>query len=288
MEKNKIDNLELKLQNLIAYKRQKDIPILMYHRIIETEEEKGHYDTYVTKENFEKQIQYLVENNYNIITFEDIEKIGYVNRFDKDKKYIIITFDDGYKDNYENMFPIIKKYNVKVVIFLVTDLKYNKWDAEAKNREKEKIFELMNLDEIKEIYDSGLVEFGNHTTTHLDMPKYNEIELKEDLLLSTQKIEKVIEKKVISFAYPWGNNNETCRKAAKEIGYKFAVSTETGSSCFSDDLYEIKRIAIFSKDNMKKFRKKVSGSYTFEKEKKKKWKLIRNGIRRKIGLKIKE
>lgn len=282
---NKEDINEKYLQNKIAYLRQKDIPVLMYHRVINSSSEAGTYDTYVTKENFDKQMKYLKENDYEIITFKEMDKINYKNRFDK--KYVIITFDDGYKDNYINAVPILKKYGIKVVLFYVTDLNFNRWDVEVKTREKEKRFELMTYDEIKEIYDMGLLEIGGHTTCHLDMPNFTYDYLKKDLEEANKKLEKITNEKIISFAYPWGNNNEICRKVVSDMGYKYAVSVETGTSCFSDDLYEIQRVGIYSTDDMAKFIKKASGNYPFMRENRANRKKFRNKLRKLFGLKTK-
>lgn len=284
-EINKEENLEKLLQHKIAYKKQKDLPVLMYHRVINDNKYAGVYDTHVTLENFEKQMKYIKDNGYETITFEDIANGEYKNRFNK--KYVIITFDDGYKDNLKNALPILKKYNLKAVLFYVTDETYNKWDTDVENRPKEKKFELMNLEEIKELYSSGLIEIGGHTTTHLDMPLIEREALKKDLEESRDKIEEITGKKPVSFAYPWGRNNETCRKVVEEVGYKFAVSTESGSSCFSDNLFEIVRVGIYSKDDINKFEQKISGNYPFMRENRAKMKKFRNKLRKMVGLKTK-
>lgn len=280
-------DIEKELQRKIAYKHQRDIPVLMYHRVITAEEEKGTYDTYVTKENFEKQMRYIKENGYEVINFYDIENGEFKRRFDENKKYVIITFDDGYKDNLINALPILKKFNLKAVLFFITDISYNKWDIDVENRPKEKDFKLMNLEEIKEFYASGLIEIGGHTTSHLDMPTIDDYILKKDLEISKKKIEKITGKKAISFAYPWGRNNEKSRKLVKDVGYQFAVSTESGSPCFSDNLFEIQRVGIYSKDDMEKFKKKLSGNYPFMRENRAKLKKIRNKLRKIVGLKTK-
>lgn len=280
-------DIEKELQRKISYKYQRDIPVLMYHRVITSEEEKGVYDTYVTKENFEKQMKYIKENGYETINFYDIENGEFKRRFDENKKYVIITFDDGYKDNLINALPILKKFSLKAVLFFITDISYNKWDTDVENRPKEKDFKLMNLEEIKEFYASGLIEIGGHTTSHLDMPTIDDYILKKDLEISKKKIEKITGKKAISFAYPWGRNNEKSRKVVKDIGYQFAVSTESGSPCFSDNLFEIQRVGIYSKDDMEKFKKKLSGNYPFMRENRAKLKKIRNRLRKMLGLKTK-
>ena len=103
-----------------------EIPVLMYHRIIERKEEEGIYQTYVYKKELIKQFDLLKEKNIKLITFTDIEN----GILEKDGKYAILTFDDGYLDNYTILFPLLKKYNFKAVIYPVTDLDYNIWDSE--------------------------------------------------------------------------------------------------------------------------------------------------------------
>lgn len=279
-EKNKIEEI---FQKKIAYTRKNDIPILLYHRIIETEEEKGHYGTFVTKDAFESQMKYLKENRYEPIFFKDIKNGEYKNRFGK--KNIIITFDDGYKDNYLLALPILKKYKFKMVLFPVTDCSYNEWDVKVTGRTKEKKFSLMIKKEIEELLETGLIEIGRHTSVHLDMPTIREEILEQDLIISKNKLEELTKEELVVFAYPWGNNDEKSRNLVKKLGYKFAVATESGTACFSDDLYEIQRIAIYSKDDIEKFKEKVSGNYLFKKEKRREMKRKRDEIRRILKIK---
>ena len=57
---------------------------------------------------------------------------------------------------------------------------------------------------------------------------------------------------------------------AREAGYTFTVSTDSGSVCLSDDLYQIRRIAIFPNTNLFSFKRKVAGNYNFKKMKREK------------------
>ena len=67
---------------------------------------------------------------------------------------------------------------------------------------------------------------------------------------------------------------------AKKSRYIFALATDSGSVCLSDDLYQIRRIAIFPNTNLFSFKRKVAGNYNFikikreEKNRSKKWKNI--------------
>ena len=161
---------------IFEYFFKKEIPVLMYHRLINNKDEIGKNTIYLNVDEFEKQLKYLKDNNYITITFKDLYKIPKEER--KNKKYIILTFDDGYKDNYNLLFPLLKKYNMKAVIYMVSDEIYNKWDVEASG---EKRFDLMSKNEMLEMYKSGLVEFGGHTLHHPKLDTLTEEEQKYEI-----------------------------------------------------------------------------------------------------------
>lgn len=242
-------------------KINKEIPILMYHQFVK-EKKDTKIETYVTAKQFEKHLKILKFLGYETITFRDLNKIGLENRFHK--KYIIITVDDGYKNNCEIMFPLLKKYNMKAVIYLVSDLKYNKWDVDKYSEEK---LELMNDCEIKEMINSGLIEFGGHTMHHVSFYETNLLETEKEIKMNKEKLEKKYNIKLTSFAYPYGHITEESKKIVKECGYTFAVSTDTGTGIIENDLYDIRRTAI-DKTSILNFLRKISQKYSIYKGKK--------------------
>ena len=258
---NIVENIEKIYQREIVKKWKYEMPVIMYHRVIKDESEKGVHGTYVTVKQFEEQMNYLKKKGYETVTFKDMLNNGYKKRFDKDKKWIMLTFDDGYKDNYENAFPILKKYNFKGIVYILDGIEYNKWDVDNLGN-PEKKFTLMNQDELLEMQNYG-IEFGGHTSSH---PKLAELKLecaKIEISNSKDNIEKIIGKELLSFAYPYGSLNESVKKLPQESKYRFAVATDSGSVVFSDDLFEIRRIGIFPTNNIFNFKRKVSGRYNF-------------------------
>lgn len=260
-----VENIEKVYQREIIKKKKYEMPVIMYHRVIKDESEKGVHGTYVTVKQFEEQMKYLKEKGYETITFKDLLNNRYKQRFDKDKKWIMLTFDDGYKDNYENAFPILKKYQFKGIIYLLDGIEYNKWDVDNPGN-PEKRFTLMNQEEILEMQNYG-IEFGGHTSTHPRLAELSTEQVKSEIINSKSNIEKIIGKELLSFAYPYGSLNEEVKRISQEAGYKFAVATDSGSIVFSDDLYEIRRIGIFPTNNLFNFKRKVSGKYNFIKVK---------------------
>lgn len=257
-----VDRIEKIYSKQYVLKKKYEIPIIMYHRVIRgEEEEKGVHGTYIEENIFRQHMQYLKDKGYETITFEDLSDNNYKKRFNKDKKLIILTFDDGYKDNYKIAFPILKEFGFKAVIYLLGELKYNKWDVEN-GFTPEKVFHLMNDQEILEMQDYG-IEFGGHSMTHSKMGDLNPKLAKKEIINSKEIIEKRLGKKLTSFAYPYGHRSEIVKNFVKEAGYEFAVTTDNGDVSFQEDLFDIRRIAIFPTNGKFSFKRKVTGKYNF-------------------------
>ena len=264
--KHIVDKIEKKYFSLYVDKKKYEVPVVMYHRVINNSENEGIYGTYIYENIFRQHMQYLKDNNFDVITFEDLNKIGWRNRFQRNKKYIMITFDDGYVDNYNLAFPILKEFGFKATIFLMGESTYNEWDVNAGGEKK---FELMDKFMIKEMQDYG-IEFGAHTFNHPKLNKLSEEGIRHQIVDVKKPLEEKIEKEIITFAYPYGILNDYAKKMAREAGYTFTVSTDSGSVCLSDDLYQIRRIAIFPNTNLFSFKRKVAGNYNFKKIKREK------------------
>ncbi|MGL4976823.1 MAG: polysaccharide deacetylase family protein [Cetobacterium sp.] len=235
--------------------RFRDIPILMYHQFVEDKKDGGKIKLFVTKKTFEMHLRILKILGYETITFKDLDRIGLENR--REKKYIIITVDDGYKDNYKILYPLLKKYNMKAVIYFVTGSDYNSWTVES---DGEKKFHLMDKKEVLELHESGLIEFGGHTLSHPSMVTLNDDELEKEIVQNKKDIESIIGEEIISFAYPYGHNSKRVQKAVKKAGYKYSVSTDSGTGIIDENLFDIRRTAI-DKTSLLDFIRKISRKY---------------------------
>jgi len=163
--------------------RENRPPIIMYHLIDQPQPANTYL--YVTPDKFDTDMAYLKNNGYNTIFSEDIGQ--------EQAKNVMITFDDGYEDNYTNAFPILEKYGAKATIFLITD------DIGTSG--------MLSADEIKQMSDSGLVEFGSHTKTHSDLTKLSESDIQNEFAISKQAIQDITGKTVTAVSYPQGYAN---------------------------------------------------------------------------------
>ena len=88
----------------------------MYHYVNNEEPLKSRLG--VSPESFERQMRFLRERKYNIVSLEELTDLI------KNKKKIppmtvAVTFDDGYLDNILHAYPVLKKYDIPAAIFVV-------------------------------------------------------------------------------------------------------------------------------------------------------------------------
>lgn len=235
------------------------IPVLMYHKIPDQKINSKH-KIFITKNDFEKQLQFFKSRGLQPITFKDYDDFRTGKKALKDfpEKPIFLTFDDAYLDNYTNAFPLLKKYGFKGVIYTLADssITDNRWDV----AEGEPIEPLMNNKLKLEMKNYG-IEFGSHSNTH---PKLTEISIDEvtrEISDSKKILEKNLETSVLSFAYPYGKCNECIKELAKQVGYKYAVATDSGGMTIEDDQFQIYRVNVFPNESYFSLYKKTSSWY---------------------------
>lgn len=119
-----------------------------------------------------------------------------------EQKQVAITFDAAWgADKTQQIVDVLKQYNVSATFFLV-----GFWVDEYP-------------EEVKMISDAGL-EIGTHSENHPDMTKLDEETMKQELVSSVEKIEKLTNKKVELFRAPFGSYNDTLLEQAETLGLK--------------------------------------------------------------------
>jgi peptidoglycan/xylan/chitin deacetylase (PgdA/CDA1 family) len=214
---------------------QKQAPILVYHSI---DEFPGHglKGLYVTPENFEKQMNYLKEHGFTLLTFERWQEQQKVN------KPIFITFDDGYKNNLK-AFSIFNKLKDKnftpaATIFTISDF------IGRPNR--------LTASDLRLLADSDYYSIQSHTATHPDLTKIQDYEYQ--LKTSKEKIEKITKKPVIALSYPFGSyNNRVVIETKKYYQFGLTDSANPKSAGIDNENYLLPRTYIYYTTTLKEF-----------------------------------
>lgn len=222
------------------------IPIITYHSIRDDNEEANEY--VVSCEKFDDMVRSLSESNFTFLDLKDVEDIVY-GRKALPENPVMITLDDGYADNYTNVFPILKKYKVKASIFII---------GSYVGRQG-----FLTFDQIQEMAESGLVDFGSHTynlhdlfqdgankgKTWLSVKREDESredylkKITDDLIWNNTVIYERTSVFPTAISYPGAMVNDDVKKAAKDAGLKigFVGADKTASKVGNLDPYEIKR-----------------------------------------------
>lgn len=262
---NIVNRLEEIYQSEYVYQKQYEIPVVMYHRVISENDERGQHGLYVTEKQFEGHLRLLRKRGIETLFFSDLEKKGVVSRLDQGKRFIIITCDDGYSDNYNKMFPLLKKYGIKTTIYQVTGRDHNSWDVEESG---ETVFPLMNKRQVLEMSESGLVEFGGHTRTHPRLSKLDWQSAIDEVVGNRQDLEQITGTAPVSFAYPYGDLSAKTKEIVANAGYSYAVATDSGPLAMHKDILQIRRISIFPGTTNRGFWRKIKGNNEFRYAKK--------------------
>ena len=228
-----------------------DVPIIMYHSILKDPSRSNKYT--VTPAVLEEDLKYIKDKGYTTVTIADL--ISYV--YDDSplpEKPIVLTFDDGHYNNYGYLFPLLEKYDMKAVISIVgsyTD-KFSETDEANLN------YSYLRWKDIKELMDTGRIEFQNHTyNLHSNTGKrigtkkikgetdehYKSI-LKDDILKLQQEFEGNTNYTPKCFTYAFGGISNASLDIIKELGFKASLSCEQGINKLTknpNSLYLLKR-----------------------------------------------
>lgn len=235
------------------------IPILMYHKI-PAAEIKSQHKIYVTKNNFEKHLQFFKKQGFQTLTFADLE---HYRQGQKDfrhfpKKPLILTFDDGYKDNLENASPLLKKYNFKAQLFLLADPQINQniWDKSDTEPAHEIIAGSERLQ-----WKNSAFEIGSHGFSHQKITSLNDTEALNELVNSKKCLEKEFGTNVNVYAFTYGSSSKKAAELAEKAGYGYAVNTDSGGLNIEEAPYSIFRVNIFPNETRWSLFKKTSTWY---------------------------
>ncbi|MFM5172847.1 polysaccharide deacetylase family protein [Aeromonas veronii] len=259
-----VSGLETIYQDAVVETLRREMPVIMYHRFIEQDSEKGVHGTWMPITMFEKHLRLMKCLGYETLTFRDLADKGFIHRLQYGKKYLMITADDGYQDNLTRMLPLLEKYGYKAVVYVVTGEGYNRWDVEHPTNPDTKV-SLMSGEQVKALAASGHVEIGGHTLTHPRLSKLTPEQQAHEIQENKRQLEALLGHPLLSFAYPYGDMNESAKEQAITAGYRFAVATNSGPKAMHQDPFQIRRIAIFPRTDVFGLWRKIRGNYVFRK-----------------------
>ena len=225
----------------------------------------------VSERSFRSQLDLLKSEGWTTACVRDLTKADTLPL-----RTVVITFDDGFENNFEHSFRHLNEYGMKATWFVVTmDIgKQSGWhDKDASSRQ------MLRDEQLKEMTAKGM-EIAAHTRSHARLPELDARSITDEIEGSKKDLEDILGLTVDSFAYPYGLFNDNCVEAVRKAGYKVACTTQTGWFGSETDLLRVRRVGIFSDDNLSAFARKVAFADHMP------WKQVVGYITSRVGVKL--
>ncbi len=205
------------------------VPILMYHYIeyVQDKNDKMRISLDITPFTLEQQVKTLKDAGYTFMSNAELADV-LDGKMPLPNKPILLTFDDGYRDFYTDAYPILKKYNARATEYIITGY------LDRPNH--------LLTTQLQELAKDGLVEIGAHTVDHAWLKGGTLANVSNEVFQSKVVLQQLINKPVVSFAYPYGAFDEQAIKVVKEAGFRTAVSTMPGIDQLQDNRYFLYRL----------------------------------------------
>ncbi len=227
--------------------------IVMYHGFT-SEEKPSEYVIDIA--DFEKDIIFFKENGFNFVFASEVADF-LDGKTVLPKKPVMLTFDDGYLNNYTEAFPVLKKHGVKAVISPIMYF----CEADSTVSQRSSAYSNINISEIKEMHNSGLVEFQNHSynlhsinlkrrgsskSKNESSDQYRTI-FYEDTINAHLSLKKLTGNSPKVYVYPFGEISSESKSVLWCMGYKTALGCAEGFNNLYPSPYKIHILKRFNR-----------------------------------------
>lgn len=174
--------------------------------------------------------------------------------------YAVVTFDDGFMTAVENAVPELVARNIPMTFFIPAGLlgTIPQWTEFGPDGVSEEIIATAQC--LREL-PSDLISIGSHTMTHAWLPSLSDNEAKFEVAGSRTELEKLLDRKIKLFSFPYGASNGRLIELCREAGYE-RVFTILPTPAFTDPKeFVTGRIAVNPTDWELEFRLKILGAY---------------------------
>jgi peptidoglycan/xylan/chitin deacetylase (PgdA/CDA1 family) len=175
-------------------------------------------------------------------------------RLSAGERYAAVTFDDAYQSVLQNAVPELASKKIPATIFVIAGIigRSPGWDGYQEDT--------MTFDQLKSL-PTDLITIGSHTVTHPALPSIPELKAKEELINSRLMLEKLFDRKIRLFSFPYGLFDEKMFAWCKEAGYD-RIFTTLPFWAFKDEAeFATGRVSVEPSDWPIEFYLKLHGAY---------------------------
>lgn len=164
---------------------------------------------------------------------------------------VVLTFDDGFADMFANAFPVLEERQLPFTLYVTT----NPIETGSPLSDRPNSAPL-SWDQVRRMAESGLMTLGAHTHRHADLRHCELDEIKRDLALSDDLIERRTGVIPRHFAYPFGYWSSAADAVVRDRYDSAVLGGTTGTEVGNDD-HRIFRVPVQLSDTGLFFRSKL-------------------------------
>jgi len=185
------------------------VVVLQYHHVSDDTPQ----STSISVEQFALHMNYLKQNNFNVLPLTDI-LLSLKKKQSLPDNTVAITFDDGYENVLINAAPILTQHSFPYTVFI------------APQEINQGYSNLLDWQQIKQMSDDG-VTFANHSLEHRHLNRRLADETPQQWLARTElditSAEQIIMEHTGQnhqiLAYPYGEYNAALQQLVNTLGY---------------------------------------------------------------------
>ena len=189
---------------------------------------------------FEQQMAYLAGNGYRVVRCLDLVR-RVREGVPPPAKTVAISFDDGDAGLLEHALPVLQRYGFPATVFLIAQ-------GNGENT--------LRRDQVRQMHQSGLIEFGCHGSTHRRLKGLAGPDLIRETQGAKRDLEEVFGFEFPLFAYPFGSYDAWDAGAARtlrEAGFLGAFTSVYGVNRPQTDPYLLRRTRVSWLDSFPDF-----------------------------------
>lgn len=202
---------------LPAYHLQAAV-ILIYHHVA-TDTPRS---TSVTPDEFRAHLQYLKDQNFQVVSLEQI-----ITPLQKGESLpdnmVAITFDDSYENNYTTAHPILMEFGFPYTLFISPDVI------------DQRIGPVLSWQQVKKMAEDGAL-IANHSSLHAHMAQPDSGESKaqwlqrmeQDILHAEKRIKEETGQSHKWLAYPYGEFSHELEQLVEKLGF-IGIGQQSGA-----------------------------------------------------------
>jgi len=208
---------------------QSSAVVIMYHRFGESE----YPSTNTTLEQLDAHIAELTSGPYSVLPLPEIVRRLKAGEALPDRT-VGISIDDAYRSVYDEAWPRFKAAGLPFTVFASTA----HLDGGAASH--------MDWEQLGEMLKGG-ASVGNHTVSHLHMPKADAARNAREIELSQQRFDKEFGLTPTLFAYPYGEASTAVIDTVRKAGFTAAFGQHSGVIGNTEGYYFLPRFSMNEK-----------------------------------------